>query len=229
MAVSFFLTSFILSIMALSVSLNFRVAKFLNLSLAGIFASGAYMAYFSGNPAIPVFSGFLLGYLLAFYILRICRSVIEATIASLGLGLLIERVLEIVHRSSYYYIVNSDLSTMIIPLGLAMFLGLLSIYISPLGLRLKYVESDVELAEMYGVDTERYITLTVAATSSVVMLSGYFYAGALAIGPAIGFGYLISGIIVSAIAAQLSFRGVWHYSAVFVLSMLMTRVLEVLV
>lgn len=229
MAVSFFLTSFILSVMALSITLNFRIAKFLNLSLAGVFAAGAYMAYFSGNPFLPASVGFLAGLILAYYILKACRSVIEATIVSLGAGLLIERVLEIAHRSSYYYIVNEDVSFLIIPLGIVFFAGILMSYLSPAGLKLKYIESDAELAEMYGVNTERYILLVVALTTSVVMVSGYLYAGVLAISPTIGFGYLISGTVISAISAQLGLRGVWHYTAVFLISLVMTRVLEVLI
>ena len=229
MALNFFLTTFILSIMALSISLNFRIAKFLNLSLAGVFAAGAYMAYFSGSPAFPLVFGFLTGFALAYYILRACKSVIEATIASLGVGLLMERVLEIIHRSSYHYIVNSDLSFLIIPFGAIFLAGILLSYVSPAGLRLKYIESDVELAELYGVNTERYILLVVALTTSAVMLSGYMYAGVLAIDPAVGFGYLISGIIISAISAQFSLRGAWHYLGVFLTAMVMTRVLGVFI
>ncbi|WP_456370864.1 ABC transporter permease subunit [Geoglobus sp.] len=228
MALSFFLTSLILSVIALSISLNFRIARFLNLSLAGVFAAGAYMAYFSTGAAIPALTGFVLGLALAYYVLRVCRSVIEATIASLGAGLLVERVLEILHRSSYFYLVGEDLSFMILPLGLAFFAGIVAAYLSPAGLRLRFVESDIELAEMYGVDTERYVLLTVGLTTSVVMVAGYLYAGVLAIDPAVGFGYLLSGIVISAIAAQLSLRGVWHYVAVFATSFMAVRLLGVL-
>ncbi len=228
MALSFFLTSLILSVIALSISLNFRIAKFLNLSLAGVFAAGAYMAYFSTGAAIPALTGFVLGLALAYYVLRVCRSVIEATIASLGAGLLVERVLEILHRSSYFYLVSEDLSFMILPLGLAFFAGIVAAYLSPAGLRLRFVESDIELAEMYGVDTERYVLLTVGLTTSVVMVAGYLYAGVLAIDPAVGFGYLLSGIVISAIAAQLNLRGVWHYVAVFATSFMAVRLLGVL-
>lgn len=228
MALSFFLTSFILSVIALSISLNFRIARFLNLSLAGVFAAGAYMAYFSAGVILSALTGFVLGLALAYYVLRVCRSVIEATIASLGVGLLVERVLEILHRSAYFYLVNEDHSFMIVPLGAVFFVGIVVAYLSPAGLRLRYVESDIELAEMYGVDTEKYVLLTVGLTTSIVMVAGYLYAGVLAIDPAVGFGYLLSGIVISAIAAQLNLRGVWHYVAVFAASFMSVKLLGVL-
>ncbi len=229
MAVSFFLTSFLLSIMALSISLNFRISKFLNLSLGGIFASGAYIAYFHQNPAIPASLGFITGFILAFYILKVCKSVIEATIVSLGIGLLIERALEIVHRGSYYYIIHSNNSHLVILLGALLFIAIVFAYLSPIGLKLKYIESDIELAEMYGVNTERFVLIVTSLTTSAVMLSGFFYAEKLAISPAIGFGYLISGIIVSAISAQLNLKGLTHYTLVFILSFLFTALTGVLV
>jgi len=229
MAVNIFLTSFLLSIMALSISLNFRISKFLNLSLGGVFASGAYIAYFHQNPAIPAVLGFLTGFFLAYYILKVCRSVIEATIVSLGAGLLIERILEVIHRGSYYYIIHSNSSHLIIFLGALFFIAVAFSYLSPIGLKLKYIESDIELAEMYGVDTERFVLIVTSLTTSAVMLSGFFYAEKLAISPSIGFGYLISGIIVSAISAQLNLKGIAHYTLVFILSFLFTAITGVLV
>ncbi len=228
MALNFLISFFSIALMALLVSTNFRIGKFLNLSLGGLFAAGGYMAYFTPNPIFAILSGLLFGILLSFAISKTCRSVIEATILSLGAGILIERGLEIIHRSSYYYFVDFDYSSYVILLGALSYLFVLGVYISPLGLRMKFVEDDHELAELYGINTEMIFTITTSLASSCAVLAGFLSSGSLAISPTTGFGYLISGIIVSALAAQLRQIGVIHYLTLLAASFVAARFMEVL-
>ena len=228
MAISFLYNFFILSVMALTISLNFRLSKFLNLSLAGFFAAGSYIAYFYPNPIIALLLGALFGFGLSLIVIKLCKTIVEATISSLGFGLLIERTLYFIHRSSYYYILKYDMSWLSIPATLVVFTAIALLYISKIGLKLKFVESDIELAEIYGVDTTMVRCMTIVLTSATVTFFGFVYASLLAITPTVGFGYLISGIIVSAFAAQLRFNGIHHYVSVVALSFVLTRIFGVI-
>ena len=229
MALSFLYNFFILSIMALMISLNFRLSKFLNLSLAGFFAAGSYIAYFYPNMIIALILGGLFGFGLSLIIMRYCESIIEATISSLGFGLLIERILYFIHRSSYYYILDYDLSWLSIPATLTVFAVIMLLYLTKnIGLKLKFVESDIELAEIYGVDTTKIRYTVIVLTSATVTCFGFIYASLLAITPTVGFGYLISGIIISAFAAQLKLNGIHHYISVVALSFVLTRIFGVI-
>ncbi len=229
MALNFLVSFFSIALMALLVSTNFRIGKFLNLSLGGLFAAGGYIAYFTPNPVFAALSGLLFGTLLSLAISKICRSVIEATVLSLGAGILIERGLEIVHRSSYYYFVDFDYSTYVILLGAVSYLFVLGIYLSPLGLKMKFVEEDHELAELYGINTGMIFTVTTSLASACAVLAGFLSSGSLAISPTTGFGYLISGIIVSALTAQLRQVGAVHYLALLAISFAAARFMEVLI
>mgnify|MGYP000299249239 FL=1 len=229
MALSFLYNFFVISVMALMISLNFRLSKFLNLSLAGFFAAGSYIAYFYPNLIAALILGGLFGFGLSLIIMKYCESVIEATISSLGFGLLIERILYFIHESSYYYILNYDLSWLSIPATLTVFAVILFLYLTKnIGLKLKFVESDIELAEIYGVDTTKIKYMVIILTSATVTCFGFIYASLLAITPTIGFGYLISGIIVSAFAAQLKLNGIYHYVSVIALSFVLTRIFGVI-
>ncbi len=228
MALNFLISFFSIALMALLVSVNFRIGKFLNLSLGGLFAAGGYIAYFTSNPVIAVLSGLAFGFLLYIAISGICRSVIEATVLSLGAGILIERGLEIVHSSSYYYFVSFDYTNYLIVLGAVSYLAVFAAYISPAGLKIKFIESDHELAEMYGVNTKGVFSAATSLTSACAVLAGFFVSGSLAISPTTGFGYLISGIIVSAISAQLRQIGAVHYATLLAVSLAIAGLLEVL-
>ena len=227
MALNIFYNFFALSIMALAISLNFRLAKFLNLSLAGLFAAGSYIAYFLPNIALCLILGGIFGFCIAFFITKFCKSMVEATISSLGFGLLIERILYIIHESSYYYILNYDFSWLSFPSAIIIYAAIFTLYISKFGLKLKFIESDIELAEIYGVDTRKFVYLTIILTSSAVTLFGFIYASFLAITPTVGFGYLISGIIIAALAAQFRFTGVYHYLTVVLITFVLTKIFEV--
>jgi len=228
MALNFLISFFSIALMALFVSLNFRIGKFLNLSLGGLFASGGYIAYFTSNPVIAVISGIVFGLLLYALISRTCRSVIEATVLSLGAGILVEKGLEIVHRSTYYYFVSFDFTAYLIGLGTVAYLIVFFVYLSPLGLKMKFVESDRELAEIYGVNTNLITLLVITLTSSSTVLAGFLISGNLAISPTTGFGYLISGIIVSAVAAQFRRVGFSHYLILLSISIALSGLAEVL-
>ncbi len=229
MALNIFYNFLALSIMALAISLNFRLVKFLNLSLAGLFAAGSYIAYFLPNIFLCLLLGALFGFFIAIFILKFCKSIVEATIASLGFGILIERFLYFIHSSSYYYILSYDVSWLSIPSALVIYAIILFLYFyKKIGLKLKFIESDIELAEIYGVNTEKYIYSTIILTSSAITCFGFIYASLLAITPTVGFGYLISGIIIAAIAAQLRFSGAYHYIAVILISFILTRIFEVI-
>ena len=228
MALNFFISFFTLALMALLISINFRIGKFLNLSLGGLFAAGGYIAYFTPSPFLALIAGAVFGFLMASAISRICRSIIEATILSLGAGILIEKGLEIIHRSSYYYLVSFDYSAYLPILGILAYLFVFAVYLSPFGLKMKFVENDHELAELYGVNTKRVFTVTTCITSACAVLAGFLSSGTLAISPTTGFGYLLSGIIISALTAQLRQVGVTHYISLLAISFAGVKFLGVL-
>ncbi len=229
MALNFLISFITLALMALLVSLNFRIGRFLNLSLGGLFAAGGYIAYFTPSPFVALIAGLIFGFLMALTISRICRSITEATILSLGAGILIERFLEMIHRSSYYYFVSFDYSPYLVVLGILAYLIIFAVYTSPYGLKMKFVESDHELAELYGVNTKRVFTVTTSLTSACAVLAGFFSSGLLAISPTTGFGYLLSGIMVSALTAQFRQIGAVHYLTLLAVSFASVRFLGVLI
>ncbi|AGK60263.1 hypothetical protein Asulf_00229 [Archaeoglobus sulfaticallidus PM70-1] len=233
-----FSSAIFLSIFATCISLNFRISKFLNLALGSVYASGAYISYhlyhlsqtgfgFISSIALSMLAGIVLGVTLYILIKRIGSSMLEATIISLGFGIAVEEILRITHSSGYYLIIEDlnytifgirlwELSEII--LFILVFLSLALIYLSKFGIRVKFVEDDPLLAEIYGVDVEKYSLICIALTSSAICVLGAMSSFSLAVSPSIGYLPLMSGIVIASLASIFRSVGIMHYIKIAIIS-----------
>ncbi|ADC64243.1 inner-membrane translocator [Ferroglobus placidus DSM 10642] len=202
MALTFLENFFIFSVFASLISFNFRIGKFLNLSLYSAFSIGAYLVYFSRELSIPL--AFLLSFLIAYPLFllkeRICRGIMDATIVSLGYGIAIEEILRITVQKGYYYVVSEGVKALP-EVFIAFYSLLLAFYISPHGIRLKFIEEDEELARMCGVNSAAYSFASILIATFFAIILGIVSSEGSAIHPRIGLSYMLAGILIAAIAA----------------------------
>ncbi len=201
MALTFFENFFIFSVFASLISFNFRIGKFLNLSLYSAFSVGAYLVYFFGELSVVL--AFLLSFLIAYPLFlikeRICRGVMDATIVSLGYGIAIEEILRIGVQKGYYYVVSEGVRALP-EVFIASYLLLIGFYLSPHGIRLKFIEEDEELARMCGVNSAAYGFASIFIATFFAILLGVVSSEGAAIHPRIGLSYMLAGILIAAIA-----------------------------
>ncbi len=228
MALTFLENFFIFSVFASIVSFNFRIGKFLNLSLYSAFSIGAYLVYFFKELSILLALPLSLFLSLVLYQLkeRICRGIMDATIVSLGYGIAIEEILRISVQRGYYYVVTESIDAL--PAVFALSYGLLAaLYFSPHGIRLKFIEEDEELARICGISTRSYGFLSTFFAFFLAMLLGIVSSGGSAIHPRIGLSYMLAGILVAAIATVKRAVGERNLVNILVVSLASSALLEV--
>ncbi len=194
----------IFSAFTICILLCYRVCRFLNLSFGSIFALGAHLATLS--PLLSLLAGSIAGIALH----RATRSLKlpEATIVSLGFGLGIEETLRLTFRGSQYIVLAAGIVRIVgeaisIPelaagvISAAFIVSLLAALNSGVGLKLKFVEENSELAELYGIDTESARLLILTATSALICLLGATAGAVQAIHPAMGWPYLTFSVIAA--------------------------------
>ncbi len=205
-----------LFILSSAIALQFRVLRYLNLSLGSFYTLGAYTMYYASAKYLPLIYALTMSIAVsailssALFILaqRIGRGTADRTIISLGYGIALEEAFRLWYQTSYFLTVTTDVPFIFwerLRLGLfaVFFLVLTTIYLSPKGLKIKFIEEDAELAELYGVKTTSYsFSLLVMSTAFVTLLGAISSAGS-AIFPSMGWGPLVSGVIVYGIASQL--------------------------
>ncbi|AIG97834.1 branched-chain amino acid ABC transporter permease [Archaeoglobus fulgidus] len=205
-------TAIFLSFFASAVILNYKLGRMLNLTFASLFTLGAYLylAVEELSVLASLLAGFLVGAILSKLTERL--SVGEATVVSLGFAIAIEELLRILFRSAYYQIVEASylefygetleiheilnaavLSSLLVVFGL--------ILNSRRGLELKFMEEDWELAEIYGVRTERIRLIAVSLSSALVCLNGALLSPTHILHPAMGWSVMVVAVIVASLAA----------------------------
>ena len=210
------------------ISLNFRIGKFLNLALYSAFSLGAYLLYFFGNLSIllaPVF-GLCLSAGMVLLKRSLCRSVMDATIVSLGIGIALEELLRIFLQKGYYYIVTEN-ANFLLPTFVIFYATIYAAYTSPLGVRLKFLEEDEELAKICGVNVELYAFISTFLAFTFAILLGISASGNSAIHPQIGLSYMLAGIIVAAFSTITRAMGEKNYLSILSFSLLFSIILEV--
>ena len=158
--------------------------------------------------ALTVTSSAILSAILFILAQKIGRETVGRTIIALGYGIALEEAFRLWYRTSYFLTVTTDIPLLFWELlRLAIFiafiilLGLL--YLSPKGLKIKFIEEDAELAELYGVNTSLYSFFLLLISTAFVTLLGAVTSVSSAIFPSMGWGPLVSGVIVYGIASQL--------------------------
>lgn len=203
---TFIFSVVIYSILSLLFLICYRVCKILNLSLGSLYTLGAYS--YTINPLAPVFLGIALGSFLHFATRSLNLS--KATVFSLGLAILIEEIVRINVRVQY---VISD-ATKIEIFGFTTFLEhfisfLLSIliltiflilFLTRVSMKIKVVEEDWELAEVYGIDTKFIRFLLILISSSLFCIIGGLYTSGSVLYPTMGWKILIFSIIIATVA-----------------------------
>ena len=82
------------------------------------------------------------------------------------------------------------------------------------GLELKFMEEDWELAEIYGVRTERIRLIAVSVSSALVCMTGALLSPTQAIHPAMGWSVVVVAVIVAALSSAVG-NALRKYAATF--------------
>jgi branched-chain amino acid transport system permease protein len=200
--------AFIYASLALCVLLSYRGAKIVNLSLGSVFTLGGYSSMFSplASPAVGALIGLLL---------HVCTKGMDtsrATLFSLGLAIAIEEALRISFRVEYVLLRSHIIHLFESKLVLEHFLAFLvsATFLASflffelrgsLGkLKLRVVEEDLEIAEIYGIDTERVRAIILVVSSAITCCLGGLYLSGRVISPTIGWLSLIFSCIIATIA-----------------------------
>ena len=232
-----FFSGVFLAVFAIGISTNFRIVKFLNLAYGSFFTLGAYIAYHFFiklgffSLAILLLASVFSGVLLYVLIRLIGKGILEATIISLGFGILIEEILRLFHTTGYflildipikiYYIFSAKITSWeLTQLGILIIvlLAFTLIFKSKYGVKIKFIEEDIELASMYGVNSNFYEALCICKTSVLAAILGFLSSPHQALFPSMGWSVLVAGIIVFAITSQLKLVGFRHYLMLVIVS-----------
>lgn len=232
-----FFSGVFLAVFAIGISSNFKIVKFLNLAYGSFFTLGAYIAYHFFvkfgffSLVILLLVSISSGAVLYILIRLVGKGIFEATIVSLGFGVLIEEMLRLFHTTGYFLILDIPIKTYsvfgvkiahweIMQLGILMIalLTLTLIFKSRYGIKIKFIEEDVELASIYGVNSNFYEALCVCNTSALAAFLGFLSSPHQAIFPSMGWSVLVAGIIVFAITSQLKLVGLRHYLMLAIIS-----------
>ena len=158
--------------------------------------------------ALTLISSAILSAILFILAQKIGRETVGRTIIALGYGIALEEAFRLWYRTSYFLTVTTDIPLLFwerlrltIFIAFIILLGLL--YLSPKGLKIKFIEEDAELAELYGVNTSLYSFFLLLISTAFVTLLGAITSVSSAIFPSMGWGPLVSGVIVYGIASQL--------------------------
>ncbi len=219
----------IFSVFAGVISLNFRIGKFLNLALYSAFSLGAYLLFFFGEFSVllaPVF-GLCLSVGTILLKRSLCKSVMDATIVSLGVGIAVEELLRIFLQKGYYYIVTEN-ANFLLPTFAAFYAIVYAAYMSPFGIKLKFLEEDEELAKICGVNVELYAFVSTFLAFTFSILLGISASNNAAIHPQIGLSYMLAGIIVAAFSTITKSIGEKNYLSILSFSLLFSIILGVI-
>ncbi|WP_202319791.1 ABC transporter permease subunit [Archaeoglobus neptunius] len=233
------LTAIFISFYSSALILNYRIGGLLNLSFASLYTLGAYMLVAVNSKSVAAVFAFLISFTIALGLAKITErlSAGEATIVSLGFAIGIEETIRIYFRSSYYQIIETNYISVFGEAvdvnwiyGSAIFLMLLAFFtfiqMSAFGLKLRFVEEDCELAEIYGVRTRRIRLSAIAITSGLIGVAGAVLAPTQAISPAMGWSVLIVSVVVAAIASLAGNAGLRKYLATFPVALLYMLVIQ---
>ena len=201
-------SAFVYASLALCVLLSYKIAKVVNLSLGSAFTLGGYLSTF--NPLISPTVGALIGFLL-----HICTKRMDtgrATLFSLGLAIAIEEVLRISFRVEYILLRSEVIYLFGAKLVLEHFFAflisaafitsflVLDIRSPSSKLKLKIVEEDPEIAEIYGIDAEKVRAVILMISSALFCCLGSLYLAGRIISPTIGWFSLVFSFIIATIA-----------------------------
>jgi branched-chain amino acid transport system permease protein len=236
-------SSIFLSIFSISVSLNFRISKFLNLAHASAYTFGAYLAYYTLSNNINILIGYIvtfllsacLGIVLFAVVIKLGKNLLQATIISLGYSIALEEVLRITHPTGYYLIISQspftpeirEILSAILLLSILLILAIL--YKSSVGIKMKFTEDDRFLAEIYGVNTERFAFYAVISTFAVLSTLGFITSSSYAISPTIGWNPLVTSILISGFTSLFRLTGFSHFVTVVLITFIYSTVMYLVI
>lgn len=221
---------------ALSYTIIYKATKFANLAHGGMLAVGSYVVlYLTKNHLANIWIAGLIGVILAgfggFSLEKIIflplrkrgASKIVLFIASLGALMMIQAIIAIIFSnqswnllpaetiSATYRILGAIINqtqvlTLLIDIVATIMLILLFKF-TIFGKIVKAINDDEEVAKVIGINTEKYLGLVFFVASSVAGLAGILISLNAGMEPAMGFGFLLKGIIASIIGGVDNFIG----------------------
>lgn len=207
-----------LFIFSSAIALQFRTLKYLNLSLSSFYTLGAYTMFFTLEYmryvtltqalVLSAAASIILSSVLFVLTQKIGRETVGRTIITLGYGIALEEAFRLSYRTSYFLTITIEIPLVFweqlrIGLFAAVIAVFIAIYLSPKGLKVKFIEEDAELAELYGVNTSLYSFFILLISTTFVTMLGAISSVGSAIFPSMGWGPLVSGVIVYGLASQL--------------------------
>ncbi|MBE8540332.1 ABC transporter permease subunit [Geoglobus acetivorans] len=230
-----------LSFFASAILVNYCLGRILNLSLSSIFTLGAYILLYTGQQSLALPAAFLAGFTLGAVLATITQklSVGEGTIVSLGIAIAVEEALRMTFRTSYYQTVETQYVTLLsstidiyeiyASLLSAVLLILLAVaFTSSYGIKLRFIEDDYELAEIYGANTKKIRLLSISITSGFICVSGAILAPTYAIFPSMGWNVLAVSVITASLATWTGNAGLRKYIITLPIALLYTSLIYVL-
>lgn len=212
-------TASVSALVAMGLALSFRLMGIINLASGDFMMIGAYtvlafvaigLPYLVGVLAAIVI-GFLLGALTEVSLLRrFARAPELAILGTFGLGIVIRQVVELIFGKNFQFIENPLAGSVSIggaefPLYRLVLIGvsvavigavLLVLTLTPLGVKVRAVSADSDLAETLGIQSGRLKLLVFAVSTAMASLAGSLIAPLTNVGPQMGNAYLFVMFVV---------------------------------
>jgi branched-chain amino acid transport system permease protein len=212
-------TASVSALVAMGLALSFRLMGIINLASGDFMMIGAYtvlaflaigLPYLVGVLAAIVI-GFLLGALTEVSLLRrFARAPELAILGTFGLGIVIRQVVELIFGKNFQFIENPLAGSVSIwgaefPFYRLVLIGvsvavigavLLVLTLTPLGVKVRAVSADSDLAETLGIRSGRLKLLVFAVSTAMASLAGSLIAPLTNVGPQMGNAYLFVMFVV---------------------------------
>jgi branched-chain amino acid transport system permease protein len=212
-------TASVSALVAMGLALSFRLMGIINLASGDFMMIGAYtvlaflaigLPYLVGVLAAIVI-GFLLGALTEVSLLRrFARAPELAILGTFGLGIVIRQVVELIFGKNFQFIENPLAGSVSVwgaefPLYRLVLIGvsvavigavLLVLTLTPLGVKVRAVSADSDLAETLGIRSGRLKLLVFAVSTAMASLAGSLIAPLTNVGPQMGNAYLFVMFVV---------------------------------
>jgi branched-chain amino acid transport system permease protein len=212
-------TASVSALVAMGLALSFRLMGIINLASGDFMMIGAYsvltcvaigLPYLVGVIAACVI-GFLFGALTEVGLLRrFARAPELAILGTFGLGIVIRQIVELIFGKNFQFVENPLSGSVsiggaefplyrlvLIAVSVAVIGALLLVLtVTPLGVKVRAVAADGDLAETLGIQSGRLKLVVFAVSTAMASLAGSLIAPLTNVGPGMGNAYLFVMFVV---------------------------------
>lgn len=212
-------TASVSALVAMGLALSFRLMGIINLASGDFMMIGAYSVLTCVAIGLPYLVGvlvacvvgFLLGALTERGLLRrFARAPELAILGTFGLGIVIRQIVELIYGKNFQFVENPlsgsvEIGGAEFPLYRLVLIGvsvavigtlLLVLTVTPLGVKVRAVAADGDLAETLGIRSGRLKLAVFAVSTAMASLAGSLIAPLTNVGPGMGNAYLFVMFVV---------------------------------